>query len=121
MLTPPVSAGSAVFALDSSGQAGITIPADGIANPFGYASNFAGLILINDPQLTGATALFICGGGFMNKIGEGNTIAPAYSTVKDTATKINVYIAPGNVVEIQNKWAGTMRACIMAMRVRDSA
>jgi hypothetical protein len=120
-LAPPISTGTARFALDTSQQSGMVIAANAIANPFGNVPNFAGIFAINDPMLTGATALFICGGGFVTKIAEGNSINPTYTTAKDTANKINVYMAPGNYVEIQNKWPNSMRACVTAIRMRDSA
>jgi hypothetical protein len=110
------SAGTARWALDTSGSDGISILTNGTATPFSNANNFSGMLYVNDYTVSGQAALFITGNGIA-LVSQTGTV---FSATKDTASKINVYLEAG-VLIIQNKTAGTVSVRVMAFRIRISS
>lgn len=113
-LVTKTSTGLAEFGIDESASAQLPISNNSVGTPFNNFNNFSGLIIINDPSQTGATAIFIGGGGNMALIRDSHFL---FTDVKDTAGKVNVY-GEGGVVKIQNKQGNTINFRVFAIRMR---
>ncbi len=116
-MIPPTSDGTATFGIDSSGGTALSIANNATATPFSNANNFSGILMVNDPQQTGETGMFIVGGSStVALLGQSGTL---YSVASGTAGKVNVYASAG-VVTIQNKQGNTIAFKVFAIRIRNS-
>lgn len=113
----PTQTGSAVFPFDFSASPQLSIVNDATATPFGNANNFSGMFIINDPSVTGQTAMFLVGGSSTVVIA--SQTGTLYSTTQGTASKVNVYPNSG-VITIENKSGSTIGFRVFAIRMRDS-
>jgi Right handed beta helix region len=112
---PNTSTGTASFGIDASGGSALTIANNATAAPFGNSANFAGLIIVNDPSVTGATGVFLATNFGMTKIA-----GSGMSTTAATASSTNVYYNGSNAVEIENKTGGSVNYRVLAIRMRTS-
>lgn len=113
----PTQTGTATFGIDESAGTQLSIANDAAATPFGNANNFSGLLMINDPEQTGSTALFIIGAS--STVVLINQAGSLFTTTQDTASKVNVYANAG-VITIQNKQGNTIGFRVFAIRMRNS-
>lgn len=113
----PTQTGVAKFGIDESAGTQLSIANDATATPFSNANNFSGLLMINDPEQTGQTGLFLIGGSSTVVIV--SQTGTLYSTTQGTASKVNVYPNSG-VITIENKQGATIGFRLFAIRIRNS-
>lgn len=113
----PTQTGTATFGIDESAGATLSIANNATATPFGNANNFSGLMIINDPNITGETGMFLIGGSSTVVIA--SQTGAFFTTVQGTASKINVYPNSG-VITIENKSGFTIGFRVFAIRMRNS-
>lgn len=118
-LQTPNSTGTAAFGVDQSAGAQLTIANNATATPFGNSNNFSGIIIINDPVMTGHTGMFIVGGSASVSLVGQSVAGGLFTTTSGTAGKVNVF-ASGGVVTIENKQGGTIDFRVWSLRMRNS-
>ena len=109
------SDGSAEWAFDAGGVGSFSLADNAVATPFGGTNNFGGFFMIH--SLTNTVWAFVIASANIVKIVEQSY--SDYSTTKDTASKINIYIE-SNVVKIQNKTGESHNLRIIAFRTRST-
>lgn len=114
-ILPINTTGAANFALDTAARTGFSLAVNGTLALTG-ANNFSGMFILND-AVTGGTGVFVQGGGAIALIGQSNGY---FSTTKDTASKINVYLV-SNVITVQNKFTSSVTINAMMFRTRATA
>lgn len=93
-----------------------------LANTFVYqfssTSVFTGMVLISNAT-GGATGLFVMGGGQVVKVADGSG---AFSTTKDTASKLNLYYDGASTeYRLQNNSGSTATLSIFSVRARGAS
>lgn len=117
-LAPPLSPGSAVWAMDTSGGTTLAIANGATANPCGAANNFAGLIIIDDTTVTGQASLWLTAGGAMVLVSQTGTAYVQSSA--PAAGKIGVYLNGSTQVEIKNAQGSSITFTVTMFRTRTS-
>jgi hypothetical protein len=114
----PAASGSAIFGLDCTDTAVISIVNNASSTVFGAANNFSGLLILSESIATGNCGVFATGGGFMSLISDTGT-SPVFSITIGTAGKINVYVDSITLaVTVQNKFGATINIRVMGIRTR---
>jgi len=83
----------------------------------GGSTTFSGMIIINDINSTGQSAVFICGGGIFKLISQTSTAFA--NTSSPNAAQIGYYIV-GAVMYIKPGRAGTTQFRTLSLRTRNS-
>jgi len=110
------SSGSAVFSLDASAGATISLANNATATPGGNANNFSGILFAVDTTVDGTAGCYLlCAASYSELMGG---VTSTWSNTKDTASKINIYFESG-VITIQNKTGVTRVLVVMMMRARN--
>ena len=99
-------------------NAGVPIAVGATAQPFG-AIQFSGMFLITDTIAVGGCSMFLTGGGNITLVSQGAAGA-YYSSVKDTASHINVYLnaSAGYAVEVQNLMTNPIKIQAFGIKTR---
>jgi hypothetical protein len=111
------SAGTAVFAVDTTSGSDLTIANNAVAYPFSNANNFAGLIVVTDTSNTGNSAVFLTSASNMILVSQTGS---SFSNTSGTAAKTNFYIS-GGVVVIENKSGVSTNYSVQAHRTRTTS
>jgi hypothetical protein len=113
-----ISMPNGVVALDNTSNNasnGQDIPVNGVWQVT-TGNSFAGLVIVHETLVNGQMALFGMAATLSGLIWQ---TATAYSNVKDTAGKINVYVNPGEYgICIQNMGGTAIRMSAMLIRTR---
>lgn len=111
------SAGTAVFAVDTTSGSDLAIANNAVAYPFSNANNFAGLIVVTDTSNTGNSAVFLTSASNMILVSQTGS---SFSNTSGTAAKTNFYIS-GGVVVIENKSGVSTNYSVQAHRTRTTS
>lgn len=113
----PQSAGTAIFSMDTATETAQSVANNATITPLANSNNFSGLILITDTGSTGATAVFLVGGGACVKVSE---TGATFSATLNNGGTLNLYLA-ASILTVQNKLGSDSSVRVLSFRTRIQA